>query len=48
VETHARNAVGPHRKIVAALQKRDSAGAQRYMKSHLFKALEDMSLGAGQ
>ena len=48
VESHARNAVVPHRKILAALQKRDAAGVQRYMKGHLFKALEDMSLGAGK
>jgi len=48
VESHARNAVSPHRKIVGALQKRDAPGAQRYMKGHLFKALEDMSLGAGE
>ncbi len=48
VESHARNAVSPHRAIIAALQKRDEAAAQRCMKSHLFKALEDMSLGAGE
>lgn len=47
VESHASNAVAPHRKIVAALQKRDAVAVQRTMKSHLFKALEDMSLGAG-
>lgn len=48
IKSHASNAVGPHRKIVAALQARDAAAAQRTMKSHLFKALEDMSLGAGK
>lgn len=48
VENHAKNAVLPHRNIVAAIQKRDAAAAQRYMKGHLFKALEDMSLGAGE
>lgn len=48
VESHAKNAVSPHRKIVSALQSRNAGAAQRYMKSHLFKALEDMSLGAGE
>lgn len=48
VESHAKNAISPHRKIVAALQSRNATAAQRYMKSHLFKALEDMSLGAGE
>lgn len=48
IKSHASNAVAPHRKIVAALQARDAAAAQRTMKSHLFKALEDMSLGAGK
>ena len=48
VESHAQNAVVPHRKIVAALQKRDATAAQRYMNAHLFRALEDMSLGAGE
>ncbi|MEO8411780.1 MAG: FCD domain-containing protein [Propionivibrio sp.] len=48
VENHARNAVAPHRKIVAMLQKRDALKAQRYMKDHLFKTLEDISLGAGK
>lgn len=47
VKSHASNAISPHRKIVAALQKRDAAAAERCMKNHLFKALEDMSLGAG-
>ena len=47
VESHARNAIAPHRKILNALQKRDAVGVQRYMKGHLYKALEDMSLGAG-
>lgn len=48
VENHAKNAVAPHRKIIASLQKRDAAGAQRNMKSHLFMTLEDISLGAGK
>jgi len=48
VENHAKNAVAPHRKIIAALQKRDAAGAQRDMKNHMFKILEDISLGAGK
>lgn len=48
VESHAKNAIAPHRKIISAIQKRDSAAAQRCMKDHLFKALEDMSLGAGE
>lgn len=47
VENHAKNAVLPHRKIVAMLQKRDANGAQRNMKDHLFMTLEDISLGAG-
>ncbi len=47
VENHAKNAVLPHRKIVAMLQKRDANGAQRKMKDHLFMTLEDISLGAG-
>ena len=48
VEAHAKNAISPHRKIVAALQKRDAAAAQRCMKDHMFKTLEDISLGAGK
>lgn len=48
VESHAKNAIVPHRKIVNALQKRDANAVQRNMKTHLFKALEDMSLGAGE
>ena len=48
VEAHAKNAVSPHRKIVAALQKRDANAAQRSMKDHMFKTLEDISLGAGK
>jgi len=48
VENHAKNAIAPHRKIIASLQKRDAAGAQRDMKSHLFKTLEDISLGDGK
>ena len=48
IENHAKNAVAPHRKIIASLQKRDAAGAQRDMKSHLFKTLEDISLGDGK
>ncbi len=48
VEAHAKNAVLPHRKIVAALQKRDANAAQRCMKDHMFKTLEDISLGAGK
>lgn len=48
VESHAKNAIVPHRKIVSALQKRDANAVQRCMKTHLFKALEDMSLGAGE
>jgi GntR family transcriptional regulator, transcriptional repressor for pyruvate dehydrogenase complex len=48
VENHARNAVAPHRRIVASLQKRDVAAAQRDMKNHMFKTLEDISLGAGE
>ncbi len=48
VEAHAKNAVSPHRKIVAALQKRDANAAQRCMKDHMFKTLEDISLGAGK
>ena len=48
VESHAKNAVAPHRKIIASLQKRDAAGAQRDMKNHMFKILEDISLGAGK
>ncbi|MFA6506166.1 MAG: FCD domain-containing protein [Treponemataceae bacterium] len=48
VENHAKNAVAPHRKITAAIQKRDAVAAQRHMKEHLFKALEDMALGAGE
>jgi GntR family transcriptional repressor for pyruvate dehydrogenase complex len=48
VENHAKNAVAPHRKIIASLLKRDALGAQRDMKSHLFKTLEDISLGAGE
>lgn len=47
VENHAKNAVLPHQKIVAMLQKRDANGAQRKMKDHLFMTLEDISLGAG-
>ena len=48
VENHAKNAIAPHRKIIASLQKRDATGAQRDMKSHLFKTLEDISLGDGK
>lgn len=48
VENHAKNAVSPHRKIISMLQKRDAVKAQRYMKDHLFKTLEDISLGAGK
>lgn len=48
VEAHAKNAVSPHRKIMAALQKRDANTAQRSMKNHMFKTLEDISLGAGK
>lgn len=48
VESHAKNAVSPHRKITFALQHRNAAAAQRHMRGHLFKALEDMSLGAGK
>ena len=48
VESHARNALVPHRRIAAALQKRDPARAQRDMKEHMFKILEDISLGSGE
>lgn len=48
VESHAKNAIVPHRRIAAALQKRDPARAQRDMKNHMFKILEDISLGAGE
>ena len=48
VEAHAKNAISPHRKIIAALQKRDANAAQRSMKDHMFKTLEDISLGAGK
>ena len=48
VEAHAKNAVSPHRRIMAALQKRDANAAQRGMKDHMFKTLEDISLGAGK
>jgi len=45
VRSHAENAVEPHRRIVAAIKAKDVRAAQRHMKEHLFKALEDMSLG---
>lgn len=48
VESHARNAVQPHRRIIAAIQKRQASEAQSAMRKHLFKTLEDISLGAGQ
>ena len=48
VESHARNAIQPHRKIIAAIQKRQATDAQGAMRKHLFKTLEDISLGAGK
>lgn len=48
VESHARNAVQPHRRIIAAILKRHASEAQGAMRKHLFKTLEDISLGAGE
>lgn len=48
VESHARNAIQPHRRIIAAILKRHASEAQGAMRKHLFKTLEDISLGAGE
>ena len=48
VRSHAENAVEPHRKIVAAIQAKDARSAQKHMRDHLYKALEDMSLGTSR
>lgn len=48
VENHAKNAILPHRRIIAAIQKRQATEAQGAMRKHLFKTLEDISLGAGE